>query len=320
MATQASSTTIEKPIAKTRRRRWSYQAAGYLFIAPAVTFLIVITVYPLVSIFFTSFTTINTRERTQEFVALMNFAELFADAIFWNAVRNTILFTAISVILHLLAGGVLALLLNERWANRGVRNFMRGLLILPWLFSTAASALIWGLLYHPFGPTNYMLLSSGIFTEPVEFLGDGSLALMSLVIVNVWKTFPFYMVMILGGLQSIPTEFYEAARVDGAGILQRFRHITLPLMHPIILAISTIDIITTFGHFDLVKLLTSGGPTRSTETIGYYIWQTGFRDVNFGYGSAISVVMVVSLSIITLIYLRLFSAREQIYADTTTTF
>jgi multiple sugar transport system permease protein len=292
---------------------------GYLFIAPAVVFLLAVTIYPLVSTLLTSLTTINTRERTTEFVGLANYAKLLGDGVFWNAARNTAVFTAASVVLHLLAGGALALVLNERWGNSGARNFMRGLLILPWLFSTAASALIWGLLYHPFGPTNYVLTNLGLINQPVEFLADKSLAMGSLVIVNVWKTFPFYMVMILGALQSIPPELYDAARVDGANALQRFRHVTLPLLRPVVLAISTIDIITTFGQFDLVKLLTAGGPTRATETIAYYLWQTGFRDINFGYGSTISVVMVVGLAIGVLIYLRMFTAREQIYADSTTT-
>lgn len=317
MTTRARASTMAVP-AQRRLQSWIKQSRGYLFIAPAVIFLLVVMVYPLANVFVTSFTQIDTRERTQEYVGLDNYAALLDDSILWNSVRNTVIFTAASVVLHLLIGGVLALLLNEQWLSAEVRNFTRGVLILPWLFSTAASALIWGLLYHPFGTLNYLLMSSGLASEPVEFLGDRALALMSLVLVNVWKTFPFYMVMILGGLQSIPVELYEVSRVDGAGRLQRFRHITLPMMRPVILAISTIDIITTFGHFDLVKLMTFGGPIRSTETIAYYVWQTGFRDVNFGYGAAISVMMVVVLSIGVLVYLRMFTAREQMYGETTT--
>lgn len=316
MTTNVRSAAMTK-VSRMRHIDWS-QNIGYLFIAPAVLFLIVVTIYPLISTFLTSFTTINTRERTTEFVALANYTRMFSDGVFWNAMRNTAIFTAASVVLHLLVGGTLAVLLNERWASIQARNFMRGLLILPWLFSTAASALIWGLLYHPFGPTNYVLQGLGLVSEPVQFLGDKTLAMWSLVLVNVWKTFPFYMVMLLGGLQSIPPELYDAARVDGASAYHRFRYVTVPLLRPVILAISTIDIITTFSQFDLVKLLTSGGPLRSTETVAYYLWQTGFRDVNFGYGSAISVVMVVGLSIGVLIYLRMFTAREQVYADSTT--
>jgi multiple sugar transport system permease protein len=295
------------------------RSLGYLFIAPAIIFLCVVTVYPLLDTVKTSLTEINPRERTEEFVGLQNYRDLFDDEILHNSVKNTIKFTFASVVLHIVIGGTLALLLNEQWAGMTLRNFLRGVLILPWLFSTAASALVWGLLYHTFGIMNYVFQTTGITSTTVEFLGDRDIALYSLVLVNVWKTFPFYMVLLLGGLQSIPSELYEAGVVDGANRLQRFRYITIPLLRPVILATSTIDIITTAGHFDLVKLMTRGGPIRSTETVAYYVWQTGFRDVNFGYGAAISIAMVIVLSIGVLIYLRVFTAKEQIYGDTTTT-
>ena len=295
------------------------QSLGYLFIAPAVIFLCVVTVYPLLDTIKTSFTEINPRERTEEYVGLKNYENLFHDEVLHNSVKNTVKFTFASVFLHLIIGGTLALLLNEQWAGAFLRNFTRGVLILPWLFSTAASALVWGLMFHTFGIMNYIVQAIGITSTSVEFLGDRDIALYSLVLVNVWKSFPFYMVLLLGGLQSIPSELYEAGVVDGANRFQRFRHITVPLLRPVILATSTIDIITTAGHFDLVKLMTRGGPVRSTETVAYYVWQTGFRDVNFGYGAAISVAMVVVLSVGVLIYLRLFTAKEQSYSDTTTT-
>jgi len=293
---------------------------GYFFIAPAVLFLCAVTIYPLLDTVKTSLTRINPRERTEEFVLFDNYSDMFHDEVLQNSVRTTIKFTIASVFLHLFIGGALALLLNERWAGTLLRNFTRGVLILPWLFSTAASALVWGLLYHTFGIMNYILQSVGLAHHTVEFLGDRSLALYSLVLVNVWKSFPFYMVLLLGGLQSIPSELYEAGVVDGANRLQRFRHITLPLLRPVILATSTIDIITTAGHFDLVKLMTRGGPVRTTETLAYYVWQTGFRDVNFGYGAAISIAMVIALSMGMLSYLRVFTGKEQLYGDTTTTF
>ena len=224
--------------------------------------------------------------------------------------ENTLVYTIGSVIFHALVGGFLALLLNERFAPVRVRNIARGLLILPWLFSLAASALIWALLYQPAGPLNHILQVVGIAAKPIDFLGDPHVAIWSLVIVNVWKYYPFYMVIILGSLQSIPSELYEAARVDGAGRLQRFRYVTLPMLRRSLIAITTIDFITTFGVFDIVKLMTNGGPFRSTQTAAYYIWQVGLRDVNFGYGSAISVVMLVFVGAVTVIYLRLTSEKS----------
>jgi len=129
--------------------------------------------------------------------------------------------------------------------------------------------------------------------------------------VNIWKSYPFYMIMILGGLQTIPPDLYGAAKVDGAGRWHRFWHITLPLLRPVLVATTAIDFITSFGHFDLVRTLTEGGPARSTITLGYYTWLVGFRDVDFGYGSAISISMLVLMSVAMLFYLRL--SKERIY-------
>jgi multiple sugar transport system permease protein len=191
-----------------------------------------------------------------------------------------------------------------RWATPRIRNFVRGLLILPWLFSLAAAGLIWGLLYQSTGPVNYLLLSSGIVSQPIDFFGDPKLAIWSLIFINVWKSYPFYLVMILGALQTIPEELWEAAKIDGASALQRFWHVTLPMLKPVLIASTAIDMITTVTTFDLVKIMTNGGPMRSTQTLAFYIWQEGFRDVNFGYGAAMSVVMLVTLCIATLFYLR----------------
>ena len=148
-------------------------------------------------------------------------------------------------------------------------------------------------------------------------MGDPNIALWSLVAVNVWKYFPFYMIMILGGLQSIPPELYDAAHVDGAGRLQRFRFITMPLLRPVLISLITIDFITTFGVFDIVKLMTNGGPFRATQTAAFYVWQKGLRDVNFGYGSAMSVIMLIIVGAFTLVYLRV-TQKQAVYGDKST--
>lgn len=302
------------------RREWRLprQTIGYLFVAPAIIFLLLVIAYPLFTTMRLSFEEVVVRTRTTSFVGLQNYAKLLEDDIFWESMKNTILYTIGSTVLHLLVGGFFALLLNEKWASTRVRNFTRGLLILPWLFSMAASALMWALLYNTFGPLNYLITASGLSAQPVDFLGDRNIVLWSLIFINVWKSFPFYMVMILGGLQSIPLDLYDSAHVDGASRIQRFWFITLPLLRPVLVAISAIDFITTFSVFDIVKLMTNGGPFRVTTTTAFYVWQTGFRDVNFGYGSAISVVMLVLLGIGTLIYLRVVSQRQPVYGDTTT--
>jgi multiple sugar transport system permease protein len=284
--------------------RSSRELTGYLFIAPALVFLALVIAFPLASTIKLSFEELEFRTRATAFVGLANYAELLGDRLFWRSLGNSFLFAIGSTIGHLVVGTALALLLQGGWARPRLRNFVRGLLILPWLFSLAAAALIWGLLYQATGPVNHLVVASGLLARPIDFLGNPDLALWSLVAVNVWKAYPFYMVMILGGLQTIPGELYEAARIDGAGAWQRFRYVTLPLLRPVIVASTALDMITTFTTFDLVKIMTNGGPMRSTQTLTFYIWQVGLRDVNFGYGAAMSVAMLVILGAATLAYLR----------------
>jgi multiple sugar transport system permease protein len=298
----------------TPRLRIPNEAVGYLFIAPALIFLAVVVLVPILSTLKLSFEEINFRSSTTSFVGLENYLRLVGDRNFWLSLNNTFVFALGSTIGHVVLGILFALLLHAKWAGTRIRNFVRGLLILPWLFSLAAAALIWGLLYHPTGPINYLLTSTGLVSQPVDFFGDRDLALWALVVINIWKAYPFYMVMILGGLQSIPKELYEAAHIDGATSLQSFWHVTLPMLRPILVTATAIDMITTFTTFDLVKIMTNGGPMRSTQTLSFYIWQVGFRDVNLGYGAAMSVVMLVVLGLATLLYLRLVVRRNAAHA------
>ncbi len=278
--------------------------AGYLYIAPALIFLALVVAVPIFTTFKLSFEELNARTRTSSFVGWTNYVKLASDPLFWSSFLNSLIFAFASTIGHAAVGTVCALLLVARWATPRIRNFVRGLLILPWLFSLAAAGLIWGLLYQTSGPVNYLLMSSGLASQPVDFFGDPNLAIWSLIFINVWKFYPFYLVMILGALQSIPEDLFEAAKIDGANAVQRFWHITLPMLKSVLIASTAIDMITTVTTFDLVKIMTNGGPMRSTQTLAFYIWQAGFRDVNFGYGAAMSVVMLVTLSVATLFYLR----------------
>jgi multiple sugar transport system permease protein len=283
--------------------------AGYLYIVPAFLFLGLVVGVPIFTTFKLSFEEVDFQSKTTVFVGWTNYLRLVEDRQFWASFLNSFIFALGSTIGHAVVGIVCALLLMANWASTRVRNFVRGLLILPWLFSLAAAGLIWGLLYQSTGPINYLLLATGLIGRPVDFFGNPHLAIWSLIFVNVWKAYPFYLVMILGGLQSIPAELSEAARIDGANAGQRFWHVTLPLLRPILVASTTIDMITTMTTFDLVKILTNGGPMRSTQTLAFYIWQTGFRDVNFGYGAAMSVIMLVTLGLCTLLYLRIANRR-----------
>src|SRR5581483_9921148 len=259
---------------------------GYCFVGPAVLYLIVMSIYPLLYTIRLSFTDISSGREI--FVGFQQYTALLQDPWFWNSARADVLFSIGSTILHLGLGFIFAVLLNETWPFVKLRSLFRGLLILPWVFSTAAAGLMWSLLYHPFGLLNALWIGPLHQPEPVEFLASPSLALPALTIVNTWKAYPIYMIFILGGLQGIPIELYEAAKVDGANAWQRFRNITVPQLRTVLLAISSLDFVTTMGHVDLIRLLTRGGPLRTTETTPFYIYKSALIDGNLGYGAAVA--------------------------------
>jgi multiple sugar transport system permease protein len=290
------------------RRRWVLRGpwVGYLFILPAVLFLAVLVVYPILLTFHMSVNKVLP-DLSTSWIGFRNYVELFRDRMFWRSLGIAAEFTAITVALHLTFGLFLALILHQRWPSLGLRNAVRGLLILPWLFSSAASSLMWTLLLHPFGTLNYMLRAWFGVAEPVAWFGTPLTAMLSLAVVNLWNSFPFYMVILLGGLQAIPEELYEAAEVDGASRWHSFRHITIPLMRPVIVALSVIDIIGTIAMFDLVRMLTGGGPNRATETVSYYLWRIAFMDGRLDYASTISIALLLCLLLFVGVYLRLFA-------------
>lgn len=295
------------PSALPVRRRLPRYVAGYVFVAPVVIYLAATAIYPIVSVIGMSVRDVAAGR--WYFVGLSQYQQVLQDPVFWNAFRNTSIFTIASTIAHLTLGMAFALLLHETWVSPVLRNITRGTMILPWVFSTAAAGLMWSLLYHPFGLFNYLVVGVLGRPQPLAFLGDPGIALASVIAVNVWKSYPFYMVAILGELQAIPTDMFDAAKVDGAGGWQRFWFVTLPHLRGVLIAISTIDVITTFGHVDLINILTRGGPGRATETVAFHVYRTGLLDGNLAQAAAISTLMLVILTLFTWLYLRMLARR-----------
>jgi len=284
---------------------------GFFFIAPAIIFLLFIIVYPLFTVFRYSFQEYSPHH-SFVFVGLKQYRSLFADELFWISIKNTFLFTIGTIVLDLAISWGIALLLNARWPHFKIRNFFRGALLLPFLFSAPAAALLWGILYQPLGPLNYVI--EQFFGTTISFLGDSRWALLSVLWVNVWKNFPLIMILILGGLQSIPQNLYEAARIDGASRVQSFWHITLPQMRSLMMTIIVIDFATTFIHFDLVWTMTKGGPLRSTHLISFFLYQRGMQAFKFGYASAIGVVTALIISVCMGAYIILYYKRIEAQA------
>ena len=270
--------------------------SGYRFVAPALILLGVLTAYPLLYVVYLSFQRRLLIFHLSQFVGLGNYFFLLQDSRFWNALKNTVYFTGTSVFLELVAGFLVALLLN-----RSVRflGLLRAVVLIPWAVPTVISARLWEWIFNAnFGVLNFLLGSQ------VNWLGDPFLAMQAAVFVDVWKTTPFVALILLAGLQAIPPEIYQAARVDGAGDWVLFRRITFPLLLPMIWVVLIFRTLDAWRVFDVIYVLTGGGPANSTETISIYAYKVLFQTLQFGYGSTLSVMSFLFAGGICVLYIR----------------
>lgn len=288
-------------VATSSRRPLPELWTAYGFVLPAIILLVLVLIFPLIYVLYLSLGT-ELGNNAIAFVGLANYAELLSDAAVWNALNITLVFTVASVAGHMLIGLGAALLLNRDlvW-----RTAWRVVALLPWMFAPVVVGVVWRWIYNTqFGILNDMLLDLHLLQAPVSWLGDANLALPSLVVANLWRGFPFVMIMALAGLQAVPREVYEAAAVDGASAWQQFRYVTIPEIRYILMIAGLLDAIWTFRHFDLVQVLTGGGPANRTEVLTTLVYRTSFEFYRFTYASAIAVVMFLILLLFTIVYLR----------------
>lgn len=269
---------------------------GWWLLAPAVGLLLLVYAYPIGrSIWLSLFTQNLGTELQPVFAGLDNYARMSLDGRFWQSIGNTIFFTVFSVILELLLGLGTALVLNQAFRGRGV---VRTIALLPWALPTALIATTWTWIFNDqFGVWNDLLLRLGLIQTGVNWLGDPNWAIWTVIAADVWKTTPFIAILLLAGLQSIPQDLYEAHAIDGATRWQSFYRITLPLLLPQILIASLFRFAQAFGIFDLIQVMTGGGPGGATETVSIYIYATIMRYLDFGYGAALVVVTFVVLTL-----------------------
>lgn len=262
---------------------------AYALAFPAFFYLFVIMIIPLgwaISISFTD----KTLGAAANFNGLHNYLELLKDKAFYQSISNTLTFTALAVLAKLGIGLVMALVLNQ--ALRG-RNLYRALLLLPWTLPSIVAVLTWKWLFSDIGGLiNYTLLIVGIVKSPILFLNDPIWAMFSVILVNVWKGMPFIGISLLAGLQTISHELYEAAEIDGANRLQKFTFITLPLLKNVMLLTALLSTIWTFNAFDVVYLLTNGGPVNATSVISLYSYNLLFAQSDLAKAIAASVMFL----------------------------
>jgi multiple sugar transport system permease protein len=238
------------------------------------------------------------------FVGLANYAEVLTDSVFTQAVQNTLYFTLMSVIFHLILGLGFALLLNTELINPVVRALFRVIYILPWVFTATIIAILWRLMLNPNGIINYLLSWAGLISERVEWLSSRQLALHSVTFINIWAGYPFYMVSILAGLQGIPDELYEAGTIDGANGTQLFRFITLPQLKPILISLAMLDFIWTVQQFTLIWMTTGGGPIHVTEMLSTFTYKLAFSSYEFSLASTSAFVILIVSLFVALFYVR----------------
>ena len=269
----------------------------YILIIPVVGYLFSITIFPLIYSLVLSFHSYNLASDTSgmTFVGISNFIKIIKDQYFWASTKTTFIYVALSVFFTFSIGFAIALLFNRD--IRG-KNTFRTMIIVPMMLTPAVIGLFWRLLLNAdFGPINYYLELFGIPKQ--NWLGDPSLALLTVIFVDIWQWSPFVFLILFAGLQSIPVEPFEAAKVDGASKWQILRYITIPFLRPAILVVLLLRIIDTFKAFDKIYVLTLGGPGFSTETLSLYTYKKGFKWFDMGYASALSYIMLIIVVIIT---------------------
>ncbi len=281
----------------------------YLYVAPAAVLFAILMLVPMVNVLRYSLYDGAVTQKDTEFVWFANYATIFSDPVFWQATAQTLYFTVMSVIFHLLIGLAFALMLNSDRINPIIRAILRVLFILPWLFTAVIIAIIWRLLLDPNGVVNGVLMALNIIDYKVEWFSSTSTALHALTFANIWAGYPLYMVSLLAGLQGIPKELYEAAEIDGANEFQKFWFVTIPQLVPIMISIALLDFIWTMQVFPLVWMTTGGGPIYATEVLSTYTYKLAFSKYEFSLASASAIfILMVSLSA-TYFYIRHQKAR-----------
>ncbi|PSO47558.1 MAG: sugar ABC transporter permease [Cyanobacteria bacterium SW_9_44_58] len=272
------------------------QLTGWLLSLPALIIFILVFAYPIGRAFWLSLFTENLGTQLEPiFTGLENYARMFGDGRFWNSLGNTAIFTFFSLLLELLFGIIIALVLDQQFRARGI---VRTIGILPWALPTAVMGLAWEWIFNDqYGVVNDILRGLGIIDSGITWLGDPTRAMFALILADVWKTTPFIAVILLAGLQAIPQDLYEARSIDGATPIQNFFTITLPLIAPQMIIALLFRFAQAFGIFELVTVMTGGGPAGSTETVSLYIYDTVMRYLDFGYGAALIVITFLILII-----------------------
>ncbi len=293
------------------QRKRQERLLAVLLLAPAALIISFVTIYPLINSFWIS---LHKWDLTKPldghpFVGLENYLFVFRDPTFWDSAKISLVFVVSAVTLEICLGLAIALLLNKDFIGK---NLVRMLALLPWAIPSVVNGIMWKWILNPsYGALNGFLYSLGIIDEYVIWLGSRELALVMVVLADVWKETPFIMLLFLSALQTIPEDLYEAARVDGANPVQALFKITIPMIRPTLFVAVALRTIWALKSFDLIYTLTAGGPSGGTSVIGYYTYIKTFVSLNLGRGSAVAYIMTFVVAALVLVYQRALYRKDE---------
>lgn len=284
----------------------------FLWLAPALALLLVFRLYPLVEAVRMSFTDMNLLETGYQYVGVETYVDVLTSSEFWQMAEVTLVFAAASVVLQLALGMLLALAIDY-----GIKNHLYGsvstrvAVLSAWVIPGIVIGILWKIMFIEtnYGVINYILIQLGF--DVVAFLSDPQMALLSVIVTNTWRGTAFSMIMQYAGLQQVPDHLYKAARVDGAGPIQRFRHVTLPQIKPVVFINLVLITIYTLNTFDMILALTGGGPGHATEVLALFMYFEGFTRFELGQAAAVAVLMLLVNLVMTAVYMHFFIDEEE---------
>lgn len=292
----------------TGRRGLSNGTFGFMLTLPAIALIGAVVLYPLIGALTTSLFKQSLVTPGRTFVGLDNFRTVLDDE-FWPVLQNTLVFTTAATILPVAVGFALALALNSRLPGRGV---LRGLFLFPWVIPGVVVSFVWLWIFNAnYGLLNGILVWANIIDEPITWLGQPGTAMGAIVVAKTWASFPWIMVMLLAGLQTVPKQLYEAAAMDGARALDRFRHVTVPHLRGILGIVVLLELIWNFQHFDMIYVLTGGGPAGSTTTFAVAVYEMAFKGFDLGSAGALGALWLALLMGLVIVYLRVTERQEK---------
>lgn len=293
---------------KNKKRK---EIMGYLFLVPAIILIAVFVIYPVLNTLYLSFFSLRIQTLSQgaKFVGLNNFKKILGDKQFMTSLVFTLKFTVIAVFLETIVGFFFASIMNK---SSKIQGLIRTAILIPWAIPTIISGLMWQFMYSPqYGIINHVLIQFSLVKEAIPWLSEASWAMVAVIVADVWKTTPYMSLLILAGLQTVPSHLTDAAAIDGAGKAESFFYITLPIIKPVLMVAVLFRVLATFRIYDLIVVLTNGGPANQTSSLSLYTINTYFNFGNIGYGSALATVTFIISLLISMLFLNVLKTKIQ---------